>query len=878
MDNPQKKVLSAYQSKYLRHMAKMGGALLSKISKPSDDALNVIEIKTIREVSKAALFLTWEPMDRSAFHAGNENDKRRMLINSFITDENAYFESLAVMVKIFLLRLQVMSQIGMGIVDQSHILDLFSNVDDLRDMQEGVWLDIKQKVQRWEQLSTAGPGEVEEAISALAQSICKHASSFGVYSLYVSNFERAQKLFEILKESNEPFKQFIAVAEICEGAEFPILLSLPCIRYQQYLHVIDELIGTYSDRSKAAELNKAKKAIEQAIEEINDKKNDIDARMRVAFIQEKLFKGEVFLATPNRYFVKSGALKKLYNKTSFKLKNHQKYMFFLFNDVLIYALRPNATSDYYKFKHAVSLQGMTISEAHDSDRLSFGFQINSQGSSKSFAVYAADRKDRDDWMSAISQCLQRYPNEITKPVSADDLEEIISQGRKSLTRYATKVTESWIQINADSGVIYFYNLKTGIASLSLEDGAQVSSYNSFDHYEEPSTMGSTMGSKLCFQQGCGRKAVATLGDGKYCAVHSQDELEESEEKEDTAVEVAPPVSAIRPIPGVPPPPIAPRSIAPPPPGGSVPPVPPVPSMSSGSMRPPQSVIPPPSNSNDFAPPPPPPAAIPPPPTNLFASRAAPPPPMSAGIPPLPAAPTRTFAPPPSLTQASSLPIGFGPPRMAGAASGPPPFAMPGMARPIAKAPVVEDSDDIPPPPPPSRSGAFAPPPVSRSMTGGIPRAAGMPVVPPSFRPSLPDDNDDTPPPSPPSSVSRSRPAIAEQSSGAFVPPVLRSAAASRPSTTAVNNRPSVTAQVPLPARPKPVMTNRDGSDAPTVPKSASPQLATKPQAVLPPPPPPPANDEPKWKKVFSEQYKQHYYWCEETNEVTWTKPADYDGE
>jgi hypothetical protein len=72
----------------------------------------------------------------------------------------------------------------------------------------------------------------------------------------------------------------------------------------------------------------------------------------------------------------------------------------------------------------------------------------------------------------------------------------------------------------------------------------------------------------------------------------------------------------------------------------------------------------------------------------------------------------------------------------------------------------------------------------------------------------------------------------------------------------------------LPVRP------RGGAPSGGAPKAPS----AAPAPASPPPPKAAASAAPKWKKVMSEQYKQFYYWCEKTNEVTWVKPADYDGE
>jgi hypothetical protein len=876
-----------------------------------------------------------------AFASSSDADKRKILVANFFLDEKAYYESVSVLVKTFLLRLQVMSQVGFGVIEQSHILDLFSNIDDVRDVTESVWRDLSTRIERWEHIMKMGPQQVEEATAVIAASLASVASNLSVYSLYVSNYERSQKLLEILRDSNDKFRQFVTVQEICEGSELPILVGFPCIRFQQYQFAVEEIMATYGgDRSKAAELNKARKALEQAISEINDRRNNIDARMRVAYIQEKLFKGEVYIATPTRYFIKSGPLKKVYNKTGFKLKNHQKYMFFLFSDCLVYALRPSATSDTYKFKHAVPTFGMTVQDAPDSDKVSFAFHISGVGNQKSFTVYASEQKEKEEWMAALKETADRATaSGSVGGKGGDELENVIEQGRKALSRYAMRVADNWIQVNTDTGVNYFYQLKTGVTSLSLEDGAQVSSQPpSLDQIGEDGLLGASMKPTFCLQPDCGRKAVATLGDGKYCAVHAKDAGEFDEDEKDgfrsSALSDA----------GPPPPPPDSLSPATSPYGRSTsmaapsaPKPPMVPSFGGGHDDPP----PPPrigGAPRGAAPPPPaapapPPApsvgAVPPPPAAPAVGTPAPP-----SVPSIPSAPAiglpgppRMGAPggmppiglpglgprPPSLAQAGGLQVGFGLPRIGrapmvasvgGDDDGPapaPPIGLPRMGGPLPAGrppmgPASPRSGFSPPPPPPEEDDPPAPPP-------SLPARPGRPAPPTGgFKPPPPpaDDSDvpaapvlpgrpgrapiafKPPAPSLPDDDAPSSPVLPKRPGGPAPPSVpsvpSRPAAPSVPSVPSVPARPAVgRAPAPTPSHNEdetpasPVLPGRKISTAgPRAPSVASP-------APAPPKPASPAAA-PKWKKVMSEQYKQYYYWCEKTNEVTWVKPPDYDGE
>jgi hypothetical protein len=64
-DAGQKKVLAAYQSEYVRRIAKMGVAAAGKGKvQADDDSGSIIELKTIRDNARAAMFATWDPSER----------------------------------------------------------------------------------------------------------------------------------------------------------------------------------------------------------------------------------------------------------------------------------------------------------------------------------------------------------------------------------------------------------------------------------------------------------------------------------------------------------------------------------------------------------------------------------------------------------------------------------------------------------------------------------------------------------------------------------------------------------------------------------------------------------------------------------------------
>lgn len=500
-----RKVLSSYQRAHVKRMATLVSSVLEQ-----DKASLAIGADRLRLHACAPLRATEDSILTGEL-------RRTALILRFEQDQKDYAETLNTTVCSFVLRLQVMEQLpDCAILDQEAISSLFANLDDVREVENEISKDIETACGKY--------NSTEDKVVAVAEAFIKAAPELKVLALYVSHFGRSQRILKNLKQSNNEFRKFVRVSELCEGAELIVLLALPCIRYVHYQYLLNELYASYSDVNKIPKaLIKAKSALEQVIQEIHDIKNDIEARMKVALIQEKMFKGDLFLTTYSRYFVKRGVLFKMYSKSSFKLKDHQKYMFFLFNDVLIYAQIPTSELDGYKFKHAIPLNGLSLSEAHE---VKNGFQIFS--SAKTITVFAEDRADRDDWVSVISKSVQKLSSDSAKVPVSDSLEDVIASGRKSLAKYSIRIGD-WIQMNLDNGMMYFYELKTAFCSFLPNNVTPKSVPNAVYFQEENVVAKSSNALENCTVLNCLKTAVFTVKDRKYCAIHAPEHIDEDKD-------------------------------------------------------------------------------------------------------------------------------------------------------------------------------------------------------------------------------------------------------------------------------------------------------------------------------------------------------------
>lgn len=103
------------------------------------------------------------------------------------------------------------------------------------------------------------------------------------------------------------------------------------------------------------------------------------------------------LMVPGRVLVGEGVLTKLCRK---KPKPRQ---FFLFNDILVYGNIVINKKKYNK-QHIIPLEDIKLQSLDDEGNLKNGWQIIS--AKKSFAVYAATRTEKAEWMAHINKCIQ----------------------------------------------------------------------------------------------------------------------------------------------------------------------------------------------------------------------------------------------------------------------------------------------------------------------------------------------------------------------------------------------------------------------------------------------------------------------------------------
>ena len=168
---------------------------------------------------------------------------------------------------------------------------------------------------------------------------------------------------------------------------------------------------------------------------VNAKQLEIDARSRVAHIQATLFNHKINLIDPHRLYVRHGALKKKWNRPTFKYKNHKKYLFVLFNDVLIYASRPSATNDFCSLKKVIALRDARVEDLVDNSSTQYAWRV--LNATKSIEIYASSLEEKQEWIRDLNRCILH-----ARTISDEDVELRIGKPSSSDSPQRSSTTGS----------------------------------------------------------------------------------------------------------------------------------------------------------------------------------------------------------------------------------------------------------------------------------------------------------------------------------------------------------------------------------------------------------------------------------------------------
>eukprot|EP00456_Euglypha_rotunda_P016176 TRINITY_DN15298_c0_g1_i2.p1 TRINITY_DN15298_c0_g1~~TRINITY_DN15298_c0_g1_i2.p1 ORF type:complete len:153 (+),score=25.46 TRINITY_DN15298_c0_g1_i2:90-548(+) len=118
----------------------------------------------------------------------------------------------------------------------------------------------------------------------------------------------------------------------------------------------------------------------------------------------------VSLAHPRRFLIKQGPLNKRFSKKSLHIGSAKAYIFFLFNDILVYAsaskFGKSGGKGSYQMKNVLPISDMKVKEISGPKQKTKDIQIKVK--KREYILSASDMKSHIEWMEALGQALSKF--------------------------------------------------------------------------------------------------------------------------------------------------------------------------------------------------------------------------------------------------------------------------------------------------------------------------------------------------------------------------------------------------------------------------------------------------------------------------------------
>jgi len=264
----------------------------------------------------------------------------------------------------------------------------------------------------------------------------------------MENYDIAIQQLKKAREENGALHFFIEMNERCQGSDISSYLIMPIQRLPRYILLLQELLKNTPDSDVARQdLNTAFDTIRRIAEAINSSLNSKVAFNKVKALEEMFEKDERFqlLANGSRYLVKQGPLKKRYSKKTLHITKVKIYVFFLFNDLLVYATASKQISSFikkgskdqgvmYKMKNVLPLDDMKVTEVWGGKQ-NRKKDIQLIAGKRELVVNASDPFLHNEWLTALTETVNKL-KESRYEMEVQNFDGAASKGRPKSSKLA----------------------------------------------------------------------------------------------------------------------------------------------------------------------------------------------------------------------------------------------------------------------------------------------------------------------------------------------------------------------------------------------------------------------------------------------------------
>ncbi|KAI9487261.1 MAG: Dbl homology domain-containing protein [Benjaminiella poitrasii] len=276
--------------------------------------------------------LDYEDIDDGLIDHENMHRSRETLIDSLLTSEETYTESLELVMRLFLLPLRKdaahtsFNFLGMKkmICTEREFRWLFGNFEELVHVHRLTLKSLQERLRIW------GPTQI------LSDVFQAWFPNLECYHDYLNNYAVALTTYERLTRY-QPFKKFITTAhkdKSLKGASLLSLIQLPIGCIDRYVDIITKLFeATPTMHPDYSGLHKSKLWIQHFRHSIQDKLLDANNVNQVLILHQSLL-GAPFSVRAERRLVIQGQLSRVVLNTK-SIGEERLYM--LFSDMLVFA-------------------------------------------------------------------------------------------------------------------------------------------------------------------------------------------------------------------------------------------------------------------------------------------------------------------------------------------------------------------------------------------------------------------------------------------------------------------------------------------------------------------------------------------------------------
>lgn len=313
--------------------------------------------------------------------------ERQFAVKEIIQTETNYVEKLIALQQVFIEPLLARRHVY-AIANDPRFSIFLSSISQIVQLNTEFLNEIKAASTCVQESPTAD-------LTVFTEVLLKYGKLFSCYGQFSKYFDISKFIIESSKDSDPKFKAFLEEVENdprFKRQSLEAMLIKPIQRPPQYLLFLKQLIKASHPSDPATSLLlSAEVDFKASVEAVNDSiKNKENVEM--LFQLEEKFRGQIILFSVSRKLIKVGKLHKVCRSYE------KKYIFHLFNDLLLYS---SESTTGFILHRKLDLIKTRFSDLPDSKKRSFAFQIVSN--SKSFVVRAESAVEKEEWLSTIMQ-------------------------------------------------------------------------------------------------------------------------------------------------------------------------------------------------------------------------------------------------------------------------------------------------------------------------------------------------------------------------------------------------------------------------------------------------------------------------------------------